>query len=150
MATITAASEVNGLEEAKGAAQISGSDLIFNLTKYQPKTFAFTLGAPVAVASSYEDLLRPKLTERTVSVSLESARNIHVFLRVPVDSKILGVSINDAAGRLVQKLVSQGGAPQAFVWDGRDLYSRRVGRGVYFVTIATDHGKSSARLPVVQ
>lgn len=150
-ATIIAASEVNGQEEAKGAATFSGSDLTFNMTKYQPKTFAVSLGVPVAVNQKFEDLLRPKATEMTVTVSMASGCNVHVSLRVPADAKILGVSIVDVAGRLVQKLAPRsGGASQAFVWDGRDLYSHSVGKGVYFVNVATDRGHSSARLPVVQ
>jgi hypothetical protein len=149
-ATITAASEVTGLEEAKGTAQFAGGDLIFNLTKYQPKTFALTLGAPVAVYPKFDDLLHPKAVGKTVSVAVGSARTIHVSLRIPANAKILGISISDAAGRLVQKLALQGGASQTVAWDGRDLYSRRAGSGVYFVNIATDRGASSARLPVMQ
>lgn len=42
---IIAAREVNGREQAVGAADFSGNKLHFNLTKYQPRTFAVKLAS---------------------------------------------------------------------------------------------------------
>jgi alpha-mannosidase len=47
-ATIVSAREVNGVEDAIGAAAFSGNELSFAITKYQPKTFAVTLAAAPA------------------------------------------------------------------------------------------------------
>ena len=149
-AVITAASEVDGLEEEKGTAQFSGGDLVFNLTKYQPKAFAVTLGSPVAVSRRFEDLLQQGTGARTVTVTLASARAVRVALRVPADAQRWSVTISDAAGRLIRRLASSDRAPRSLAWDGRNMDSRRVGKGVYIVNVITDRGNSSARLPVVQ
>ncbi len=47
-ANIVAAHEVNGIEENIGGASYSGNTLSFNISKFQPKTFAIQLAKPSA------------------------------------------------------------------------------------------------------
>ncbi|MBL8026804.1 MAG: T9SS type A sorting domain-containing protein [Fibrobacteres bacterium] len=44
-APVTFAEEINGYEDAKGSASISGNRIRFNINAYSPKTFAIRLGA---------------------------------------------------------------------------------------------------------
>jgi hypothetical protein len=146
--TITAASEVNGLEEAKGAAQFSGSELTFDLAKYQPKTFSIKLGNVVGIGGKFDDLLRAVPSNRVISVSLASARAAHAELRIPRGETVDAIAILDARGRMVRTLVKGGDAAPAesLVWDGRNGAGRIVGPGVYFVSCLTDQGRIAARL----
>jgi alpha-mannosidase len=49
---IQSAREVNGCERDLAAATVTGGQLVFSMTKYQPKTFALTLAAPASTAPS--------------------------------------------------------------------------------------------------
>ena len=147
--SIVAASEVNGLEEPKGAATFSGSDLTFNLTKFQPKAFSVQLGTPVAVNGKFGDLV-PHTGEVTLTVVLASDRSIRTEMRLPYGAKIRTLSITDALGRVVRNLAQDQSATHArmIVWDGKDMNSQRVRTGVYFVRCMTDQGHWTGRMPV--
>jgi alpha-mannosidase len=148
--SIIAASEVNGLEEAKGPATFSGSDLTFNLTKYQPKAFSIQLGTPVAVFGKFADLVQPKLREVTLTVALASNRSVRTEMRLPYGAKIRTLSIADALGRIVRNLAEGQIAARArtIVWDGKDMDAQRVRAGVYFVRCITDQGHWTGRMAV--
>jgi hypothetical protein len=150
--TIVSASEVTGLEDPKGAATFSGSDLVFDLTKYQPKTFSVQLGAPVAVRQNFGDLLHPKPREVVLTVVLASSRGTRAQIRLPYGAKIRALSITDALGRVVRNLVEDQSATHAsmIVWDGKDMNSRCVRSGVCFVRCMTNQGHWTGRMVVEQ
>jgi hypothetical protein len=58
---------------------------------------------------------------------------------------VLGLTIHDVRGRLVEALVVPRGAP-AVVWDGRDRSGRPVPAGVYYARARTARGFCSLRL----
>jgi hypothetical protein len=151
-AAIVAASEVTGLEEPKGPATFSGSDLVFDLTKYQPKTFSVQLGAPVAVRQNFGDLLHPQPREVVLTVVLASSRGARVEMKLPYGAKIRSLSITNALGRVVRNLADNQRATHAgtIIWDGKDMYSQRVRAGVYFVSCMTDQGNWTSKMPLEQ
>jgi hypothetical protein len=150
--TIVAASEVTGLEEAKGAATFSGKELTFNMTKYQPKTFSVQLAAPVAVIQKFGDFLQPRPSEVTLTVALAFSKKSIATIKLPYGERIRGISIVDATGRIVQKMAREGNITSAstIVWDGGDMNAQRVRAGVYFVNCETGHGRVTTRLTMVQ
>jgi alpha-mannosidase len=151
-AAIVAASEVNGLEEPKGAATFSGSDLTFDLTKFQPRTFSVQLGTPVSVRQKFSDLLYPKPKEVMLTVALASNRGVRTEMRLPYGAWIRTLSITDVLGRVVRKLAAGQNATHAsmIVWDGKDMNSQFVRTGVYFVRCMTDQGHWTGRMAVEQ
>jgi alpha-mannosidase len=149
-AAIVAASEVTGVEEPKGTATFSGSDLIFNLTKYQPKTFSVQLGVPVAVRGNFSGLLHPNPSEVQLTVALTSNRGIRTVMRLPYSARIRTLSITDVLGRLVRKLAEDQSVTHSsvIVWDGKDMNSKLVHTGMYFVRCMTDQGNWTSKIPL--
>jgi alpha-mannosidase len=149
--SIVAATEVNGQEELKGPATFAGSDLTFNLTKYQPKTFSVQLGTPVSVSQKFADLMQPKPAEVTVTVALASGKGLRTEITLPYGAMIRSLAITDALGRTVQNLVQDKVVKSAstFTWNGKDMYSRQIRTGVYFIHCQTDRGHKTSRLSVV-
>jgi alpha-mannosidase len=149
-AAIVAASEVTGVEEPKGSATFSGSDIIFDLTKYQLKTFSVQLGQPVAVRSNFSDLVHPKPSEVQLTVALASNRGIRVVMRLPYSAKIRTLSITDLSGRLVRKLAEDQSVTHSsmIVWDGKNMNSQLVRAGMYLVRCVTDQGNWTSKMPL--
>jgi hypothetical protein len=149
---IVAASEVTGLEEAKGAATFSGKELTFDMKRYQPKTFSVQLGTPVSINQRFGEFLQPKPSEVTLTVALAFSKKSIATIKLPYGERIRGISIVDATGRIVQKMAREGNITSAstIVWDGGDMNAQRVRAGVYFVNCETGHGRVTTRLTVVQ
>jgi alpha-mannosidase len=150
MTKIVSAAEVNGMEDVKGAAQFSGSDLTFNLTKYQPKAFSVKLGPIVAVMKGIQELIRYSGSEVMVNVRMTRGDRRQASFRVPAGATIRSIAVYNAIGKQLVELVKgdRFAGPTTIAWDGRGDGSRPVGAGLYFVTCVTDQGRFSARLMV--
>jgi alpha-mannosidase len=147
LAAITAASEVNGIEEEKGPAQFAGNDLTVSLTKYQVKTFSVTMGTPVAAAPSSDELRRSFSTEKTVAVTFGDHR---AAVRIPYQAIVRKVSLFNAGGRLVQNLTIHNSDGRSYRFSGSDTEKSPLPRGVYFIVVATDRGNYSVSTTLVK
>lgn len=73
---IVSAREVNALEETVGTAQVSGKQLMFGLTKYQPRTFAVRLQAPEVAPTVEKVVSTPVALDYNVDMmSFDGKRN---------------------------------------------------------------------------
>jgi len=152
--TIASAVEVSGVEDTVQGTQfaISGNALTFSMTKYQPRTFSVKLSPPVAVNQKFSDLTHPKNSMVTLTIAQASCKSLRAEIRLPYGVKINSLSITDVLGRIVQNLVEQRIITRAstIFWDGKDMNSRLVRTGVYFIRCDTDQGHWTNRLSVVQ
>ena len=151
-AVIATCSEVNGQENAKGAATGAGTNsLAVSLTKYGMKTFKVTLGA-TPIHQKLSDLMQPKPSEVRLTVALANSRAGRVDLMIPYGAKIQTLAITDALGRIVQKLAENQTVTSAssITWNGKDGYSQKAHTGVYFVRCVTNMGSQTSRLSVMQ
>jgi alpha-mannosidase len=154
--SITSASEILGSEDPKpnGSVQVSGNDLVFNMTPYQPKTFSVILSPPTGIRQNIPTSMRHQPAQRVITVCSSLARQLKIRIPVPEQETILGVSIIDSRGRLVKTLYEgNGSSPKlsgssAFTWDGKGGKTQRARPGVYFVNVKTGGGHVSARLLV--
>ena len=152
-APILDASELNGFEDPKGAATFANSDLTFDLTAYQPKTFSVQLGVPSGIKQKYSPALGQNSGFRTVSVLAKSLHCAPVSIKVPLSAKIKSVEISDARGRLVRTLAQEeqlsafGASGVGLSWDGADDNGKKANAGVYLITVSTDNGRISAKMP---
>ena len=64
---IVSAREVNGIEEDKGEAEVQDGSLVFDIGRYQPKTFAIRLGSMM----SDEAVAKPEVKDCKLTYSLD-------------------------------------------------------------------------------
>jgi alpha-mannosidase len=120
-APITAAREVNGAEEAVGAATVTNGKLVTSLTAFQPRTFAVKLGgAPAKVAAVHSQPV--KLSYDLAAASNDGARPAGGFATdgralpaemLPAELAFSGVKFNLAPAKT--------GIPNAVVARGQTI-----------------------------
>ena len=119
-ANITSAVEMTGVEEiipSASAITTSGADLTFDLTKYQPRTFAVTIAGSPAITGA----ATPGAKMHSSSIPLTvSQQNRALKIAVTLDGRY-SVVINDIAGR--RTCAWQGSGAQNFVVDSKKMSS---------------------------
>jgi flagellar hook assembly protein FlgD len=147
---------MNGVEDVISSAtpiSSSGPDLTFDLTRFQPRTFAVTIAGSPTVGMGQYRVTPSQSAALDVSISVRlAARSANVHFKLPAGEQIVNLGIVDASGKLIRSLVKNGncGAARNFVVDARNDHSANLGKGLYFVFLTTNRSRLSTRLMVVE
>jgi alpha-mannosidase len=161
-AHLTFAQNILSLAEMSGAEDTitpaspainSGNVMTFGLSKYKLRTFSVALTpALVANAPGWRAAALPQPSRLRISVRAESGRTTKATFNLGDKEIVRSLSIFDAKGRIIKKLVSNGGVAITgiIVWDCTNMDSRKVPVGMYYLNCKTDRSHYSARLFVLQ